>query len=333
MVEHSIFLALYEKGKYLRFLATVALSLFLYALLFHIFLHSGKGESQLVFSYRFYRLVYASLVGYVLGVTGTMLQSSLRNPLVDHYILGIGSGAVFTAILYYILLGSFPVYGLALIAGLGGLATLFLTIMIAEVVGSSDVSYVLAGIAVASFFSGASILLSYIVASRNPFISYALTGSFVAINKSWLPILIITASIATSACIALSIPLNSLILGEEYAHQLGYSPRIVRLVTVIISGGLGATVMACCGLIGFVGLVTPHMARLFLKTSDNRLVPFLAGVYGALILMIADNFSRLVLTEMSTVGIGEVPAGAIVSLIGAPFYVVILIRRLRGRSI
>lgn len=314
-------------------MVTAALSLFFFVLLFYIFLQSGEGESQLVLSYRFYRLVYASLVGYVLGITGAMLQSSLRNPLVDHYILGVGGGAVFMAILYYVLLGSFPVYGLALIAGLGGLVALFLTIMIAEAVGGSDVSYVLAGIAVASIFSGASILLSYIAASRNPFIHHALTGSFVAIDKSWLPVLVVTASIATFAYIALSIPLNSLILGEEYAHQLGYSPRMVRLVTVIVSGGLGAAVMACCGLIGFVGLVTPHMARLFLKTSDNRLVPFLAGVYGALILMIADNFSRLVLAEMSTVGIGEVPAGAIVSLIGAPFYVVILIRRLRGRSV
>ena len=311
---------------------TAVLSLLL-LVMSYLFLHMGYGSSTIIYQYRLNRITAAILVGLILGLTGALLQSSLRNPLVDHYILGIGSGGVFAVMLFYLFRSN--AYSLALltiIAAAGGLVALTITIIVAESVGGGDIAYVLAGIGVNSMFSGASLLLSYIVASKNPYIAYALVGSFIAIDPDWIPLLEALSAISFVLYILSSKPLNTLLMGDEYAAQQGYNPRTTRLLIVLFSGVIGASVVACCGLIGFIGLVSPHIARLMLGTSDNRLVPVIAGLTGAILLLLSDNFSRLVLAGPFLVSVGEVPAGAIVSLFGAPFFISIMIRRLRGHG-
>ncbi len=311
---------------------TAVLSLLL-LVLSYLFLHMGYGSSKIIYQYRLNRIMAAILVGLILGLTGALLQSSLRNPLVDHYILGIGSGGVFAVMLFYLF--SSNAYFLAvltIIAAVGGLAALTITIMVAESVGGGDIAYVLAGIGVNSMFSGASLLLTYVAASKNPYVAYALTGSFIAIDPGWIPLLVVLSALSFVLYIFSSKPLNTLLMGDEYAAQQGYNPRITRLLIVLFSGIIGASVVACCGLIGFIGLVSPHIARLMLGTSDNRLVPVIAGLTGAILLLLSDNFSRLVLAGPFLVSVGEVPAGAIVSLFGAPFFISIMIRRLRGHG-
>ncbi len=310
----------------------VVLSMVLF-LLSYLFLNMGYGSSRIVYLYRLNRIVAAALVGLVLGLTGSLLQSSLRNPLVDHYILGIGSGGVFAVMLFYLFSPNVHYLAvLTLVAAAGGLAALTITIMVAESVGGSDISYVLAGIGVNSMFSGASLLLSYIVAGKNPYIAYALVGSFIAVDPGWIPLLGVLSALSIILYMLSSKPLNTLMMGDEYAAQQGYDPRTTRLLIVLFSGVIGASVVACCGLIGFIGLVSPHIARLLLGTSDNRLVPVIAGLTGAILLMLSDNFSRLVLAGPFLVSVGEVPAGAIVSLFGAPFFISIMIRRFRGHG-
>jgi len=321
------------KRKILVFSTILLLLLSALVLLGFLFIHLGYGSSSIIYEYRFNRIMAASLVGLILGLTGALLQSSLRNPLVDHYILGIGSGGVFAVMLFYLVSSATAALALlTIVAGIGGLAALIITIMVAEAVGGSDVAYVLAGIGVNSMFSGASLLLSYMVASKNPFIAYALVGSFVAVDPGWIPLLIFLSILSFILYIFTAKPLNALLIGDEYAAQQGYNPRVARLLIVLLSGVIGASVVACCGLIGFIGLVSPHIARLLLGTSDNRMVPVIAGIVGALLLLLSDNFSRLILAGPFLVSVGEVPAGAIVSLFGAPFFLSIMIRRFRGRG-
>lgn len=324
MLEKKIFLFILYTLLLLTLLVFMTLS----------FVSMGPGSpSSLVIEYRLTRILTAIFAGGILAFTGIVLQTSLRNPLVDHYILGIGSGAVFATYIFYILVdfyGSiqYSLYLQLLFSIAGGLTALFLTITIAEYVGGSDVAYVLAGIGITSIFSGASIVVSYFVVAKRPLAIHSLIGSLVLASKKWLPILAVIYVLSfTLMYILLSKPLNALFLGDDYAHQLGYNPRLTRFIAVVYSGVTSSIVVACCGIIGFIGLVVPHITRFIMKTSDCRYTIPVSLLMGSIMLLSADNFSRLYLVS----SIGEVPVGALVSSIGAPFYLVILVRRLRSR--
>jgi len=215
--------------------------------------------------------------------------------------------------------------GLTLSASRGGLLALSLTMFIAEAVGGSDIAYVLAGMGVSAFFSGISILLSYIVVLKTPIAAFALIGSLIAVSRSWMPIILSSIMILSVLYIVLAKPLNAIIIGDDYAAQLGYNPRLYRFVAVVSAGVASAMVVACCGTIGFLGLVAPHLARLLIKSSDNRFVIPLSALLGSTILLIADNISRIYLSTK----MGEVPAGALVSILGSIFFIIMLVRRLR----
>ncbi len=291
-----------------------------------IFVNLGYGQGYAVLAYRLNRALAAIFVGFLLSVSGCLLQSSLRNPLVDHYILGIGGGALFATYVYILLL-PFTMYGRILSAIIGGLTALSITILVAEAIGGSDIAYVLVGIGVSTTFSGLSILLSYFVVAKNPYAMHILLGSLVLVSGKWIPILLILLILDIILYFILAKPLNVMMLGDEYAFQLGYNPRFYRLLATLLAGVTSSIVVSCCGLIGFLGLVIPHFSRFLLNTSDNRLVIPLSGLLGSVFLLLADNASRLVLVSE----VGEVPVGALVSILGAPFYIMILVKRIRGR--
>ncbi|MCD6487608.1 MAG: iron ABC transporter permease [Desulfurococcales archaeon] len=312
-------------GQYSFFAAYTITLCILLALLSLFFLEQGYGNSELVKAYRSYRIVYAIAIGAILSISGSFLQSSLRNPLVDYYILGVGGGAVFGLYTYLAIVNKLSLIGLTLSASIGGLLALSLTMFIAEAVGGSDIAYVLAGMGVSAFFSGISILLSYIVVLKTPIAAFALIGSLIAVSRSWMPIILSSIMILSVLYIVLAKPLNAIIIGDDYAAQLGYNPRLYRFIAVVSAGVASAMVVACCGTIGFLGLVAPHLARLLIKSSDNRFVIPLSALLGSTILLIADNISRIYLSTK----MGEVPAGALVSILGSIFFIIMLVRRLR----
>ncbi len=301
---------------------TVLLALSLYASL----VIGPAPATGLVYEYRLYRALEASLAGFILGAAGALLQSSLRNPLVDHYVLGIGSGALFTAYISVLAASTASLIIVPASAIVGGLLALSLTLIVAERIGGSDVAYVLSGMGVNSLFSGASILLSYMILTTQPYALALLAGSFVMASPRYLPHLLVAAAVVSSAYPPLAKPLNALMIGDEYAGQLGYDYRSVRRASIVIAGIASSIVVSLFGIIGFLGLVSPHIARLLAKTSDNRLVILLAGLVGSIILLLTDDLSRTILVSVA----GEIPAGAIASLIGAPFFIVLLIGRFRG---
>ncbi len=297
--------------------------LFLFLLIF-LSIYYGDG-SEIVLRYRYIRVLSVVLSGVILGITGIYLQGCLRNPLVDHYILGIGGGALFTVYLTIYLYG-YNIVLTPIVAGLGGLIALAITIAVAEKIGGSDSAYVLAGLGVNALFSGASILLIYMVSTKYPFAYHLLIGSFVTASPKHHFPLAIALALLLIIYPFLAKPLNTLLLGEHYALQLGYNPVLYRRIAIIVSGIASSIVVSYYGLIGFIGLVSPHIARFLVKTIDHRITTILSGLLSSILLLLTDDLSRIFLIEIT----GEIPAGAIVSIFGAPFFLFLIIRRFKG---
>ncbi len=309
-----------------------SLILLLYIAYVYLSIDAPPTVVERVISYRRTRIAVGLLAGAILGLSGSLLQGSLRNPLVDPYILGIASGALFTTYLAYLLIPRPCLATLTIASSLGGLLALALTVAVAEGIGGSDVSYVLSGIGVSSLFSGLSITIYYIMVSINPAAVQAhimLVGSLVGSLPQYIPLLTGVAGVLLAIYLFTAKPLNAMLIGDTYALQLGYSPRRTRFITVLAAGIASSIVVVTTGIIGFIGLVAPHIARLILRTSDNRFAVPLSGLTGALLLGSTDTVSKYVIAPAYT----EVPVGALVSLFGAPFFLLLLLRRFRGRGV
>lgn len=282
-------------------------------------------DNAALMSYRLLRTFYSLGAGLVIGCSGALLQAALRNPLVDHYVVGVGSGALF-ATYVAILAGAISpaVSGIAAIGG--GLSALLITTLMAKGLRASEFSFVLSGIAVNTIFSGLSLLASFFVARVFPYSPYLLMGSFVLAVWDKLPLVLAALIVSAASYVLLARPLNALALGDITTKQLGWNPLLVRIASVVLAGASASLVVSAFGILGFVGLVSPHIARLMLRTSDNRLVIPCSMTVGSMVLYSTDALSRYVLSAV----VGEVPAGAIASVLGGPFFIVLLARRLRG---
>lgn len=277
--------------------------------------------------YRFYRSLYVIIAASVLSFSGSVLQMALRNPLVDHYVLGVGSGALFATYLSITVLGYNPFF-VVLSSIAGGLLALALTITLAEKISGSDVAYVLAGISVTTLFSGLSLFAYYYVVARYPFAGLLLVGSFVHARPSLIYYVVVPVVISCFGYVYLSKKLNTLVLGDDYAAQLGVNPRHTRLISSLLAGAASSIIVGLFGTIGFIGLVAPHIARFLVKTSDSRYVVPVSATNGIILLYAADLTSRYIVAPVW----GEIPAGTLVSAIGAPFFIFLLIARFgRGR--
>ncbi|AFL65984.1 FecCD family ABC transporter permease [Desulfurococcus amylolyticus] len=281
-------------------------------------------RNPLLFNYRLSRILSVISTGIIIGLTGVYLQSSLRNPLVDHYILGIGSGSLVFTYLSILIAGGFTL-ATPLSSMLGGLLALFLTIILAEKLSGTATSYVLAGIGINSFFSGISALLSYLTIRVYPYAQLLLVGSFIVATDDKLYMLSIPLVISASIMLILAKPLNTLEVSDEFSVITGFNPRVIRLISIIVAGLTSSIVTSLYGLIGFIGLASPHIARYLSGRSDNRVVAPLAAFTSSIILYVTDFTSRRLFAVMWS----EIPAGAIASLIGAPFFIYLLLSRRR----
>ncbi len=276
--------------------------------------------------YRFHRDLYAFISGFILGFAGSVLQASLRNPLVDHYVLGVGSTSLFAAYLTIAVTGVVDSTRIAISSLAGGLSGLLLSISIANLLGGGEVSYILSGIGVASVFSGASFLLSYYILEKQPYAQALLLGSFATPSKEYMPYLVAATAAVILSYILLAKRLNVLLLGDIYSRQLGVEPSLTRLVSTLIAGSVASVVVGFFGTIGFVGLITPNLTRLLTKTSDNRVVIMYSSVTSGALLLATDLLARKALVA----SVGEVPAGGVVSALGGLFFLGLLIREVRG---
>jgi iron complex transport system permease protein len=279
-----------------------------------------------LFEVRFPRVLAAVLGGAALAGAGAAYQTLFRNPLVSPDILGVSTGAGLGAVLGIFL--SLPVIGIQLAAFAMGLATVALVYAIAAAVRGRDpiLVLVLAGVVVGSL-AGAAISLLKILADpydQLPAIVFWLLGSFSAIRKGEVWTALPMVFIGLVPLLALRWRINVLSLGDEEAKALGVEAGRLRLAVIAAATLMTASVVAIAGVIGWVGLVIPHIARMAVGPSFDRLLPT-AMLMGASYLVLVDTLAR-------TMARIEVPIGILTAILGAPFFLWLLMRGREGWS-
>jgi iron complex transport system permease protein len=260
------------------------------------------------------RILTAALVGGGLAMSGMVFQGILLNPLADPYTLGVSAGAAFGASLaIWLNLGAAGIYSVPLFAFAGAAATLAAVIYLSSgSEGLSSVNLILSGIIVAAILSAGISFLKYIADEQVAVIIFWLMGSFA--SKTWADVALALASASLGMAVFLFFAreLNLMSLGGQMASSLGVDTRRVTLILLVAASLVAAVCVAVSGIIGFVGLLVPHIMRLAVGPDNRRLLPvsFLAG---ALLLLVADTATRAVLPV-------EIPIGVLTALIGGPFF-------------
>ncbi|RJQ49448.1 MAG: iron ABC transporter permease [Nitrospiraceae bacterium] len=280
-------------------------------------------EKEILLSIRLPRVIVSILMGAALGASGAVLQGILRNPLADPYILGISSGASLTAAMGIISgITLFGIVTIPVFAFAGALCTgVFVGAMGWKRGGFWPDRLLLAGVGLGFLFS--SILMLIMSISSTEGLRRAMLWIFGDLSLAdWSVIpygsLFIAAGLSISMLRAKS--LNALILGDELSHSLGFSPRKERFILFLCVSLMTAASVSLGGMIGFIGLLIPHMAR-FVTGSDNRILIPVSAIGGGAILCIADLIGKSVLSPT------ELPAGIITAIIGAPYFLYLLRRK------
>ncbi len=291
-----------------------------------VLLGQGSGPARsIVLGIRLPRTLLSVLVGAALGVSGVLVQTATRNPLAEPYLLGISSGALVATGFAIIALPAgvaFSTWVTLMASFAGGLAAFLVVMVLARLAGGSHTSLILAGIAVSSFLSGATVLLSLLVQNKLGSFIIWLLGSFLTASMEQVRITLPVVVAVTAASLALAGRLDLLLMGDEVAVQGGVDPGKMRQTAVILAALATAVSVGVAGVIGFVGLVVPHMAR-FLAGIGHRRTLVLSAILGGSLLCLADAASR---AAGRILLLGELPVGAVTALIGAPFFAALLIR-------
>ncbi|OGT80062.1 MAG: hypothetical protein A3H91_16800 [Gammaproteobacteria bacterium RIFCSPLOWO2_02_FULL_61_13] len=286
-------------------------------------------EHAILLQVRLPRVLAAGLLGGALAVAGVVFQALLRNPLADPYVLGVAGGASIGGVVALLLgLGSVGVMGGAAVpafAFAGALAALLLIESIATVGGQLTVYSILLTGAIFNSFAAALIYFIQSVASLQQLheIVFYLMGRVPALGYQELAVLALAIVIVDLAVYTMCRDYNALSLGEEGAMLLGVDVGRTKRFTFVLGSLLTGLCVAVAGLIGFVGLVVPHMLRLVIG-PDHRLLLPAAFLGGASFLVLADLAARLLLVP------NELPVGVVTALIGGPFFLYLL--RTRGRN-
>ena len=276
--------------------------------------------STIVLQIRMPRILLAALVGLSLAIAGTVMQGFFRNPMADPSIIGVSSGAAVGAVAAITLPFALPL-GLELqsAAFVGGVVTAFVVYYIATEGGRTPVAtLLLAGIAVQTFLGAVISFMLLRSGSSLEEAVYWLMGHLHYASWSRVGTLALILPPLLFGLIAYSRDLNILLLGEEEAHNLGISVQRTKQLLLALSSIVTAMAVAVSGVIGFVGLIVPHMMRL-LVGPDHRILLPTSALAGAIFLVAADTLARS--------GPGEVPVGIVTAAVGAPFFLYLLRKR------
>lgn len=299
--------------------------------LFHVESLSSYAEGavhDVVWLIRLPRVLLAVGVGMGLSVCGVVMQAVVKNPLADPYVLGVSSGGYLGAAAA-VLLGFGSAFGdnsMGIMAFIGAMAASFAVLFISGVGGRSNAGkLILAGMAISSVCSAFANFLIYISQNRDATaqISYWSMGSLAAADWNNVPVLLPIMLIASLIFWTQSRNLNLMLLGDETAITLGTDLHRARMVYMILSSLMVGFAVCAAGMIGFVGLIIPHTVRMVFGTEHRRLVP-VSALIGAVFLIWADVTCRVILPN------SELPIGILVSLIGAPCFIYLMVRRSYG---
>jgi iron complex transport system permease protein len=283
----------------------------------------SEASEAIVMDLRLPRVLTAMVVGTGLAVAGATFQGLLRNPLADPYVLGAASGAALGAAIAVLIPVRIVILEFGLLHGLafiGALAAVYTVYRLSQTSGLAPLtSLLLTGYAVGSLLAAGLAMAMYLSGTAlNQIFSYLLGGFD---GSSWIRF-IGAAPIILAGTIAITLrsrSINGMLLGEETAAHLGIDVHRERAILLGLASLVTAAAVAVSGLIGFVGLVVPHVVRLMVGPSARLVLP-LSAIGGAILLTFADLAARM---------LGEIPVGVVTAVIGAPFFLVLL-RRVRA---
>ncbi len=274
-----------------------------------------------VWEIRLPRILTGIAVGAGLSAAGVMFQAILQNPLADPYTLGISTGAAFGAsIAIYLNIAMGLLLPVPLFALLSALVTLGLVIWISYRGGGFvSANLIIGGIIVSSILSAGISFLKMLAGENVSAIVYWIMGSLNA--KSWGDFLLVFPVTLFAILLGwlFSGDLNIMTLGSRDAEALGVNAKRTRLFFLLLASAITAVCVSACGVIGFVGLIVPHLLR-FSVTSDNRQLLPLSALCGGLLLSAADHVTRLISN-------GEIPVGVLTTLLGGPFFLFLFLHK------
>ena len=275
----------------------------------------------IVVDVRWPRIFLEMLVGAALATSGCTMQGLFRNPLASPYTLGIASGAAFGAALAIVL--ELPFYALPALAFLFALLTLFIVYHIASTGGRVPMeTLLLAGLAVGSFFSALVSLMFYLAGEKLASIVFWLMGGLWASDWDKVFIAFPLITLGTGGILLFSRDLDLMLLGDEQAQSLGVETERLKKILLVLSSLITAAAVCVSGVIGFVGLIVPHLMRILVGPGHRLLLPA-SWLVGAILLICTDTLARAVIQPT------EIPVGIITALLGVPFFVYLLRHRKR----
>ncbi|MGE7842156.1 FecCD family ABC transporter permease [Lysinibacillus sp. NPDC093712] len=285
---------------------------------------------EIVWQIRTPRILLALIVGAGLALCGSVMQASIQNPLADPYILGISSGAslgaTFSIILGHRFSGFFGEFDLIVWAFLGALIATFLVLLLSSVGEKmSVIKLILAGTVVNALFTALSNLFIYFAKDAEGVrsVSFWTMGSLASADWNDLPLIAVIVTIVGIFFLSQWRVMNAMLMGDDAAMSLGINLNIYRRVYLVITAILTGVIVSICGIIGFVGLIIPHIVRIFTGSNHRYLVPTVILV-GAIFLTWTDLLARTIIPN------SELPIGIVTSLLGAPVFMHMLIKKKYG---
>jgi len=280
----------------------------------------SRNTAYIIRNLRIPRVLTAMLTGAALSLCGLVFQSVFRNPMADSYVLGISSGASFAVGLGFVVGISYADVSLPVVAFIGSLLT---TALLFSISRKNTGSLLLSGIALNFFLSAMTTLTIYMSNKQADNILFWTLGSLG--NSSWTRLLILAPVTAAATIVAgrNSAAMDLLLMDDSTAISSGLNIKATRMILLITASIVTATVVCFCGIIGFVGLMSPHFMRLLVGPKHRRLLP-LSMLMGAVILLFADIICRFIIAP------SELPIGIITSVLGAPVFLLLLRRKKHG---
>lgn len=289
--------------------------------LFRFHITASPSEISVVLSIRLPRIIAAIMIGGALSVAGTVYQGLFHNPCVSPDLLGASSGAGFGAAIALLL--SLNFLGISVLAFIMGLCAVFFVLFVSSVIGKGNnmvIVLVLTGMVVSSLFSAFTSLAKYVADpdSRLPEITFWLMGGLSSITTANLLMLFFPLAIGMIPLFLFRWKINVLSFGDEEAMSMGLDVNKYRICLILCSTLITSASVAVSGLIGWVGLVIPHIARIIVGPDNKRLLP-VSLIVGAIFLIVVDDIARYALES-------EIPLGILTSIVGAPFFIFLMIK-------
>ncbi|MBN2898954.1 MAG: iron chelate uptake ABC transporter family permease subunit [Clostridia bacterium] len=284
----------------------------------------GLPFQKIVWSIRLPRVLMAMLVGVGLSISGAAYQGIFRNPMADPYVLGVSSGAAFGATLAIVFIGDHSYMGFSTVticAFVGALSTIALVYVIGQVHKRNTIAtLLLAGIAVSFFLSAIVSLLMIMHREAIERVYLWTMGSMAAANWTKVSAMLPVMVLGIIVLLAFSRDLDVMVSGEEEAKSLGINVDVVRKILLVSTSIMVASAVSVSGIIGFVGLIVPHTVRLFFGSSHKVLLPT-SALCGGIFMVVTDTFARIAMPPV------EIPVGAITAVVGAPYFIYLLLSR------